>query len=69
MLMPGKATASSRPNLHVLATSAVFNFVVRAALILFVCMQEAWFVMKIYMIFENSFFWFRWTGILTGDTN
>lgn len=40
MLMPGKATASRRPNLHVLATSAVFNFAVGAALLLFVCMQE-----------------------------
>lgn len=59
MLMPGKATASSRPNLHVLATSAVFNFVVGAAFILFVCMQEVWFMMKIYMIFENLFFLFR----------
>lgn len=38
MLMPGKATASSRPNLHVLATGAVFNLTVRAAFI--VCMQE-----------------------------
>ena len=50
MLMPGKATASSRPNLRVLATSAVFNFAVGAALLLFVCMQEEWFVMKMYMI-------------------
>lgn len=36
MLMPGKATASSRPNLHVLAISAVFNFAFGAALINFV---------------------------------
>lgn len=34
--MPGKVTASSRPNLHVLAISAVFNFAVGAALLLFV---------------------------------
>lgn len=26
MLMPEKVTATSRPNLHVLAISAVFNF-------------------------------------------
>lgn len=31
MLMPGKATAGSRPNLHVLATSAVFKFSVGSA--------------------------------------
>lgn len=50
MLMPGKATESSRPNLHVLATSAVFNFVVGAAFLLFVfVMQQKWFVMKIVM--------------------
>lgn len=29
--MPGKATAGSRPNLHVLATSAVFKFSVGSA--------------------------------------
>lgn len=53
--MPGKVTASSHPNLHVLATSAVVNL---AALILFVCVQGEWFVMKIDPISENSFFFF-----------
>lgn len=56
MLMPGKVTASSHPNLHVLATSAVVNFVVGATLILFVCVQDEWFVMKIDQISENSSF-------------
>lgn len=36
MLMLGKATASSRPNLHVLAIRAVFNFAFGSAFILFV---------------------------------
>lgn len=35
MPMPGKA-AASRPNLHVLAKSAVLNFAFGSALILFV---------------------------------
>lgn len=41
MLMPGKATASSRLNLHVLATSALFNFAVGSALILFVVCKRS----------------------------
>lgn len=55
------ATASSRPNLHVLATSAVFNFAVGSASILFVClfvcMQEERSVMK-NSIFLRINFWF-----------
>lgn len=54
MLMPGKATASSRPDLNVLATSAVFNFAVGSAFILFVLYARGViFVMQVNLIFEN----------------
>lgn len=39
MLMPGKVTAIRRPNLHMLAISAVLNFAVGAAHCV-CCMQE-----------------------------
>lgn len=45
MLLPERATASSRPDLHVLAISAVFNLAVRSASFV-CCMQEERFVMN-----------------------
>lgn len=77
MLMPEKVTATSRPNLHVLAISAVFNFCFWGCIhfsfffcylfLLLFFLDARSMICDELLIFENSVAWLHWN--LTGDTN
>lgn len=73
MLMPGKATANGRPNLHVLAIGAVCVFAFGAALFFYfffsyargmICDENA---LLIFFVENTRAVLLHWN--LTGDTN